>query len=80
MREYKDVLGDATRLPISDQLRLIDELASLVPDDQPPHLSPEWLAEINRRSDSIDDGTVQTESWAAIRESLFAKHGVRDAS
>ena len=79
MPEYQDVLGEATRLPISDQLRLIDDLASSVPDDQPPHLSPEWLAEINRRSDSIDDGTVQTESWTAIRERLFAKYGVRDA-
>ncbi|KAA1262082.1 putative addiction module component [Rubripirellula obstinata] len=78
MPEYHDVLGDATRLPISDQLRLIDDLASSVPDDQPPHLSAEWLAEIQRRSDAIDDGSVQTESWSAIRERLFAKHGVRD--
>jgi len=80
MPEYQDVFGDATQLSIKDQLRLIDDLASSVPDDQPPHLSPEWLAEIRRRSDEIDDGSVETESWTTVRERLFAKHGVRDVN
>ncbi|MDC0935946.1 addiction module protein [Pirellulales bacterium] len=80
MPEYQDILANASQLPIDDRLRLIDELASSVPDDQPPHLSPEWLAEIARRSDEIDSGAVQTESWSVIRERLFAKHGVHDAS
>jgi putative addiction module component (TIGR02574 family) len=80
MTEYQDILAHASQLPIDDRLRLIDDLASSVPDDHPPRLSPEWLAEINRRSDEIEAGEVATESWADIRERLFAKHGVRDAS
>jgi len=80
MPEYQDVFGDATQLSIKDQLRLIDDLASSVPDGQPPHLSSEWLAEIRRRSDEIDDGSVETESWTTVRERLFAKHGVRDVN
>ncbi len=80
MTEYQDILTHASQLPIDDRLRLIDDLASSVPDDHPPRLSPEWLAEISRRSDEIDAGTAKTESWAVIRERLFARHGVRDDS
>ncbi len=76
MSDYQDIFTSASQLPIDERLRLIDELASSVPDDRPPHLSPEWLEEIRRRSDEIDAGTVKTESWSAIRERLFAKHGV----
>ncbi len=79
MSDYQEILTHAFRLPIADRLRLIDELASSVPDDHPPRLSPQWLAEINRRSEEIDSGAVETESWSVIRERLFAKHGVRDA-
>jgi len=80
MLEYQDIFNNASQLSIDDRLRLIDDLASSVPDDHPPHLSPEWLAEINRRSNEIDDGSVVTESWSVIRDRLFAKHGIRDAS
>ncbi len=79
MSQYQDILANATQLPIKDRLRLIDDLASSVPDDHPPRLSPEWLAEIDRRSNEIDAGTVETESWSTIRARLFDKHGVHDA-
>ena len=78
MPDYQNVLAEASQLPIDERLRLIDDLASSVPDDQPPSLSPEWLAEVRRRSDEIDEGSVVTESWSDIRDRLFAKHGVRD--
>ncbi len=76
MIEYHDILTHASQLPIDDRLRLIDDLASSVPDDHPPRLSPQWLAEINRRSDQIDTNTVKTESWEVIRDRLFDRHGV----
>ena len=79
MTEYQDILAHATKLPVDDRLRLIDDLASSVPDDCPPKLSPEWLSEIDRRSREIDAGDVDTESWADIRQRLFSKHGVCDA-
>lgn len=80
MTNYESILSAASELPIGDRLRLIDELASSVPDDQPPQLSDTWLREINRRSKEIDSGTVVTEDWAAIRSRLFTKHGVDCAS
>ncbi len=79
MSNYNSVLSAASQLPVDDRLRLIDELASSVPDDKPPQLSEAWLREIDRRSDQIDSGAVVTEDWADVRVRLFAKHGVDDA-
>jgi len=79
MSQYQDILTNATQLPIDDRLRLIDDLASSVPDDHPPRLSPEWLEEVDRRSNEVDAGTVETESWSTIRNRLFKTHGIRDA-
>lgn len=79
MTEYQHVLDNASQLPVDDRIRLIDALASSVPDDHPPSLSPEWLAEICRRSDEIESGAVETESWQDIRQRLFKKHGVDGA-
>ena len=80
MSNYESVLSAASQLPVSDRLRLIDDLASLVPDDQPPQLSVAWLSEIDRRSSEIDSGAIATEDWADIRARLFTKHGVDGAN
>jgi putative addiction module component (TIGR02574 family) len=79
MPDYQNVLADASQLSMPDRLRLIDDLASTVPDNQPPHLPADWLAEVQRRSDEIDAASVVTESWSVIRDRLFATHGIRDA-
>jgi putative addiction module component (TIGR02574 family) len=76
MSDYDSVLAAAVELPVDDRLRLIDELAASVPDDRPPALSPEWLAEIARRSDELDAGTVQAEPWPQVRERLRRKAGL----
>ncbi len=74
MPDYQSVASAAFQLPMGDRLRLIDELASSMPDDQPPHVSDAWLREIDRRSSEIDSGAVATEEWAGIRERLFTRH------
>ena len=79
MSEYDTIFSAASQLPVTDRLRLIDELASSVPDDQPPALSESWLKEIERRSQEIDSGAVETEPWADVRDRLFRKHGVDSA-
>jgi len=48
MSDYQTVFSAARWLPISERLRLIDELSSSVPDDAPPSLSDEWLARGDR--------------------------------
>ncbi|MDA1018249.1 MAG: addiction module protein [Planctomycetota bacterium] len=79
MSNYQAVLSAASSLPITERLQLIDELASGVPDDQPPQLSDSWLEEICRRSAEIDGGTVETEDWLDVKARLFSKH-VGDAN
>ena len=79
MPEYESILAAASKLPVPDRLCLIDDLAASVPDDQPPQLSEQWLAEIKRRSAELDSGTVMPEPWSDIRQRLFGKHGIADA-
>jgi len=73
MPDFNSVFTAASQLPVSDQLRLIDELAANVPDDQPPTLSPAWVAEIERRTAEVDAGTVATVPWAEVRRELFRR-------
>ncbi len=80
MLDYDTIVSEAMQLPVSDQLRLIDQLAASVPDDQPPTLSEEWQEEIARCAEEIDSGAVTTESWDSIRTRLFRKYGVEGAS
>ncbi|HYW78634.1 MAG TPA: addiction module protein [Thermoguttaceae bacterium] len=76
MAEYETVSSAAAELSVADRLRLIDELAASVPDDQPPTLSEPWLAEVERRSAEIDAGTVSPEPWSEVRQRLFRKVGL----
>ena len=80
MLDLDAIVSEASQLTVADRLRLIDQLAASVPDDQPPSLSEQWMAEIDRRSNEIDDGAVTTEPWDSIRSRLFHKYGVEGAS
>ena len=80
MLDFDAIISEASQLSVVDRLRLIDELAASVPDDQPPSLSEQWLTEIDRRSKEIDSGVVTTEPWDSIRSRLFDKYGVEGAS
>ena len=73
--DYSALLSAAARLPVADRLKLIDDLAATVPDDQPPSLSDEWLAEIERRSAEIDAG-VETDDGEAVLRELFERVGL----
>ena len=68
MSDFETILSAASQLPVVDRLRLIDQLAASVPEDQRPSLSQEWLVEIARRSAEIDAGSVATERWEDIRK------------
>jgi len=78
MSDYQSVRSAAAELSVVDQLRLIDDLAASMPDDHPPSLSEEWLAELERRSAEIDSGSVRTESWPEIRQRLRHRAGLDD--
>jgi len=69
MSDYTSLLSAASQLSVADRLRLIDELTETLPEE----LSPEWQAEIERRSREIDDGTAQLEDWETVRARLFQR-------
>jgi putative addiction module component (TIGR02574 family) len=73
MSDYKSLLSAASQLPVADRLRLIDELTETLPELHPDSLSPEWKAEIERRSREIDAGTAPLEDWETVRERLFQR-------
>jgi putative addiction module component (TIGR02574 family) len=70
---YADQYSAAVQLPIEERMRLIDELWESIPEDDCPPLSPEWIAEIERRSAEIDAGTAELEDWESVRQRLFER-------
>lgn len=80
MPEYQSVLSAAAQLSVADRLRLIDDLAATVPDDEPLSLSPAWLAEIERRSAEIESGAVSTVPWEEVRLQLRKTVGLDGAN
>ena len=76
MPDYQSIRSAAAELSVVEQLRLIDDLAASMPDDHPPSLSGEWLAELERRSAEIDSGAVKTEPWPDVRRRLMRQVGL----
>jgi putative addiction module component (TIGR02574 family) len=73
MSDYTSLLSAASQLSVADRLRLIDELTETLPELPDDGLSPEWRAEIERRSREIDAGTAQLEDWESVRARLFQR-------
>ncbi len=64
---YDEVLRTARSLDEPERLRLVEELlGSLSPDDA-ASLDDAWLAEIDRRSDELDAGSVTTIPWHDVQ-------------
>lgn len=76
MTQFDAALSAAFALSVDQRLKLIDELASSIPDDQPPTLSAEWRAEIDRRSAAIDAGTEKLIPWETVRKAIYQKYGI----
>jgi putative addiction module component (TIGR02574 family) len=68
MSGFAEILSAAAQLPVDERLRLIDELTETIPDSEELPLSPEWLAEVERRSAEIDAGAAELVDWEVVRE------------
>ncbi len=80
MPDYSELFSAASQLPLEERVRLIDELTDTIPDLEPGALSPEWLEEIERRSDEIESGAVDTVPWETVRADLFRRVGLDSES
>lgn len=70
---YEEILQSARGLKQEDQARLVSALWTDLPDDLKPPLDSEWMAEIQRRSNEIDSGSVTTIPWSVVRERARAR-------
>lgn len=73
MPTYEVLLDGASKLPVADRVQLIEALWETVPDDSRPSLSPEWLAEIAKRSAEYDAGLVETIPWNKVRDDAMQR-------
>lgn len=76
MSNYETLLADASRLPVTDRIELIEALWNTVPADSLPPLTDEWLTEIRRRSAEYDSGSAQTVPWEQIRADALRRVGI----
>lgn len=67
MRNYDAIIAFARQLLPDERLQLIDALWETVSLEVMPPLSEEWRAEVARRSDEFDAGSVQPVSWEQVR-------------
>jgi putative addiction module component (TIGR02574 family) len=76
MSDYQSLFADASQLPLGERIHLIEALWDTLPEDAAPTLSPEWPAEIERRSAEFDAGAVKPIPWETVRaESLERLRG-----
>jgi putative addiction module component (TIGR02574 family) len=68
MVDFNSVLSAAKQLSEGEQLRLIDELWKLAPDDADFPLDASWKGELERRVAGVNAGTAKLTSWNTIRE------------
>jgi putative addiction module component (TIGR02574 family) len=69
----EELLRAAQALPTSEQVELIAALFAGLDDADSPPISPEWLAEIQRRSAAYDRGETTAAPWAEVRARLQAR-------
>ena len=73
VQTYEDLENEVLHLPLLDRSRLASRLLESLDDGE--DVSEEWLSEIRRRAQSIDDGTAvlvpHDKVMANARDSLY---------
>lgn len=65
---------DYWKLSIADRLVLVqDILDSVLAETHAEPLTPQQLAEIDRRTAALDAGEMKCEPWETVRERLIAR-------
>ena len=64
----------ALALPTNQRLELADSLYSSLEAAGELQLTPEWIAELHRRSDDLESGREATIPWEEIRKEMEETH------
>jgi len=65
---FEEVLKTAQSLNESERVRLVQELLNSLNSEEAAVLHDAWLVEIDRRSNDLDAGTIQSIPWAEVRK------------
>lgn len=81
MSDPNKVLTEALDLPVRERLRIAGALMRSVDPEEDEGAAEAWVAELDRRSASIEHGTVQLldaeHAHARVREALRARRAAR---
>lgn len=81
MADPSKVLAEALDLPVRERLRIASALLRSVDPEEDDDAAEAWVAELDRRSASIESGTAQLIDSAAahaqVREALRARRAAR---
>ena len=76
--DTRALLREALRLPVPQRAEFAAELLDSLDEgnaEDPDEARMRRLAEINRRAQSVDDGTAEFESWDSVRERMGRRFG-----
>ena len=67
-------LNTLRSLPVAERLQLVEDLWDSIAVDTPAPdipMSPELVAELERRLKDLDEGRERTSSWEEVRENIL---------
>jgi len=76
-KAFMDVLRDATELSEQDRAALAGFLIESLEAEPDPEVEAAWAAEIERRVQEIEAGTVKTVPWEEVRQRLLDRLNAR---
>lgn len=74
----KDLMVEVLRLPRTERARVAEEILSSL-EEPTGEVAAAWVKEIERRSQEIADGRVQTVPWETARTEILSEIGQRRA-
>jgi putative addiction module component (TIGR02574 family) len=81
MADSSKVLAEALDLPVRERLRIASALLRSVDPEEDDDAAEAWVAEIDRRSASVENGTAQlidaADVHAQVRDALRARRASR---
>ena len=72
----KKVLAAALKLPVADRVELVEELLADL-DGPDEDLDAAWAAEVERRTQQIDEGKIKPVTLTAVRRRIARQVGGR---
>lgn len=76
MSTLQEIIDAAKSLSPADRLRLVEAVWDDEHPENWPALSPEWLAEVQRRSAEFDAGRMKASPWEEVQSRVRRKAGL----